>query len=188
MELNYSHLQDNWFINCVSEPQSIELQLSYWICFGSSKSYKSTLNKTCTAYNRFDDTAHQSYFEEAAIRFVIKNNQCLIGKRCFWGLGTFSIQSRPTISGFVPLNRQLILYRFLGLLGIHSHQFECLQKAKTDEANRPQLFHWPDEKDDLCFSRQWKFFQHDDFHHNKFNQKYMNIVFILGCFSLQNIS
>ena len=27
------------------------------------------------------------------------------------------------------------------------------------------LFHWPDEKGDLCFSRQWEFFKFD-FHHN----------------------
>ena len=26
--------------------------------------------------------------------------------------------------------------------------------------------HWPDEKGDLCLSRQWEFFQHD-FYHNK---------------------
>ena len=30
--------------------------------------------------------------------------------------------------------RQLILYRFLGFLGIHYHQFQCRQKAKTDKA------------------------------------------------------
>ena len=77
------------------------------------KTIKNTLNKTCTAYNRFDETAYQSYFEEAATRFVIKNNQCLIDRRCFWGLGIFSIQNRSTIFGFVPLCRQLILYRFI---------------------------------------------------------------------------
>ena len=44
------------------------------------------------------------------------------------------------------------------------HQFECRQKVKTDEAYQPQLFHWPDEKGDLCFSRQLELFQHD-FHH-----------------------
>ena len=51
----------------------------------------------------------------------------------------------------LPLCRQLILYRFLGCLSIHSHQFECRQKAKANEAYQPPLFHWPDEKGDLCF-------------------------------------
>ena len=40
----------------------------------------------------------------------------------------------------------------------YSHQSEYRQKAKTDEAYQPQLFHWPDEKGDLCFLRQWEFF------------------------------
>ena len=48
-----------------------------------------------------------------------------------------SIQNRSTISEFVSPCRQLILYRFLGFLGIHYHQFECRQKAKTDEAYQP---------------------------------------------------
>ena len=39
------------------------------------------------------------------------------------------------------------------------------QKVKTDHAYQPQLFHWSDEKGNLCFSRHWEFFQHD-FHHN----------------------
>ena len=37
--------------------------------------------------------------------------------------------------------------------------------GKTDEGYRSQLFHWSNGKGDLCFSRQWEFFQHD-FHHN----------------------
>ena len=38
---------------------------------------------------------------------------------------------------FVPLYRQLILYRFPGFLGVYYHQFKFRQKAKTDEAYRP---------------------------------------------------
>ena len=79
------------------------------------------------------------------------------------------------------------LYRFLGYLSIHSHQSAYRQNAKTDEAYQPKLFHCLDEKGDLCFSRRWEFFQHD-FHHNNLTKKYMNIVFISNCFSLQNIS
>ena len=45
---------------------------SFRTLFACSKSYvktiKNTLIKTCTAYNRFDETAHQSYFEKAATR------------------------------------------------------------------------------------------------------------------------
>ena len=52
----------------------------------------------------------------------------LMEKWCFWGLSIFLIQNRWTIFGFVPLCRQLILYRFLGFLGVHYHQFECRQK------------------------------------------------------------
>ena len=66
---------------------------------------------------------------------VIKNNQCLTGKRYFWGLNIFLIQNRPTIFGFVLPCRQLIVYRFLGFLGIHYHQFECRQKVKTDRVS-----------------------------------------------------
>ena len=84
-------------------------------------------------------------------------------KRCFWGLNIFLIQNRSTISGFVPLCRQLILYHFLGFLGIHYHRFEYHQEEKTDETYQPPLFHWPDEKGDLYFSLQQKFFQ-NDFH------------------------
>ena len=42
-----------------------------------------------------------------------------------------------TISGFVPPCKRLILYHFLGIPGIHYHQFECRQEAKTDEAYQP---------------------------------------------------
>ena len=108
-------------------------------------------------------------------------------KRCFRGLSIFLIQKRSTIFGFVPLCRLLILYRFLGYLSIHSHQSVYRQNAKTDEAYQPKLFQCLDEKGDLGFSRQWEFFQHD-FHHNNLTKKYMNIVFISHCFSLQNIS
>ena len=31
---------------------------------------KDTLNKTCTAYNRFDESVHQRYFEKAAKRHI----------------------------------------------------------------------------------------------------------------------
>ena len=58
-----------------------------------------------------------------------------------------------------------MLYRFPGFLSIHHHQFECRQKAKSEETHRPQLFHWPDEKGDPCFSQPRKFFRYD-FHHN----------------------
>ena len=44
-----------------------------------------TLNKAGTGYNRFNETAHQSYLEVVVTRFVIKNNQYVMGKRCFWG-------------------------------------------------------------------------------------------------------
>ena len=33
---------------------------------------------------------------------VIQNNQCLMDKRCFWGLSIFSIQNRWVIFEFVP--------------------------------------------------------------------------------------
>ena len=88
------------------------------------------------------------------------------GQEMFLRLGTFSIQNRSTISGMVPFSRQLIPHRFLGCLSTHSHQFECCQKAKTDEAYQHQSFHWSDEKGGLCFSPQWKFFQHNGFYHN----------------------
>ena len=55
---------------------------------------------------------------------------------------------------------------FSGLLNSSLHQFECRQKAETDEAYQSQLFHWPDEKGDLYFSRQLGLFRYDDFHHN----------------------
>ena len=85
-------------------------------------------------------------------------------KRCFWSLSIFSIQNRSIIFGFVPMCRQLILYRFPGCWSIHLHQFECHQKAKTDEAYQPQLSDWLDEKGGLYFPRQLGFFQYD-FHH-----------------------
>ena len=75
----------------------------------------------------------------------------------FLRLKIFLIQNRSKIFGFVLLCRQLILYRFLGFLGIHYHQFECRYRVKTDGVYKPQLFHWPDEKGDLNFSRQWEF-------------------------------
>ena len=90
-------------------------------------------------------------------------------KRCFWGLSIFLIQNRSTIFVFAFLYRKLIFYRFLDFLGINYHQFVYRQKVKTDEVYQPQLFHWLDEKGDSCFSRQWKFFQHD-FHHNDLNK------------------
>ena len=64
---------------------------------------------------------------------IIENNRCLTDIRCFSGFNIFPIQNRSTISGFILPYRQLILYRFLGYLSIHYHQFECRQKAKTDE-------------------------------------------------------
>ena len=38
------------------------------------KGYKNTLNKACTAYNRFDETTHQGYFEKAATRKAAKRH------------------------------------------------------------------------------------------------------------------
>ena len=38
------------------------------------KTIKTTFNKTCTAYNRFDETAHRSYFEEAVTRKAAKRH------------------------------------------------------------------------------------------------------------------
>ena len=64
---------------------------------------------------------------------IIENSQCLADTRCFQGLGIFLFQNKSTISGFVPLYRQLILCRFLEFLGIHYHQFECHQKAETEK-------------------------------------------------------
>ena len=58
------------------------------------------------------------------------------------------------------------MYRFAGCLSIHYHQFECGQKAKTDEAYQPQLFHWSDEKGDLCFLQKREFFRYDFYHSN----------------------
>ena len=37
LELLVFELQDHWFINCASEPRSIELKLNYWISFACSK-------------------------------------------------------------------------------------------------------------------------------------------------------
>ena len=62
-------------------------------------------------------------------------------KRCFWGLGIISIQNRSTISGIVPLCKQLILWRFLVFLIIRFHSFEYRQKVKTDAVYQIQLFH-----------------------------------------------
>ena len=75
------------------------------------------------------------------------------------------IQIRWTIFGFVPPCSKLNILLFLGFLSISYHQFGCRKKAKTNGVYHPPLFHWPDEKGDLCFSRQWEFFEHD-FHHN----------------------
>ena len=56
-------------------------------------------------------------------------------KRCFWGLSIYLFNSKKIDNfWFVPLCKQLIMYRFLGFLGIHYHQFEYRQKAKKDEA------------------------------------------------------
>ena len=43
LELLMFELQDHWFINCASEPRSIELKLNYWISFACSKSYVKTI-------------------------------------------------------------------------------------------------------------------------------------------------
>ena len=45
LELLMFELQDHWFINCASEPRSIELKLSYCICFACPKSYIKTIKK-----------------------------------------------------------------------------------------------------------------------------------------------
>ena len=133
------------------------------------KDYKNTLNKACIAYNCFDETAQQSYFEKAVTQFVClkaakrhKNNQCLMDKRCIWGLSIFLIQNRSIVFGFVLLCRQLILYCSLGFQCIHHHEFECHQKKKKQmKPTSLHYFNWQDEKGDLCFSREWEFFQHD---------------------------
>ena len=65
LELFMFELQDHWFINCASEPLSIESKLNYWICFACSKSYEKTIK---TLWTRLDillktaSTSHQSYF------------------------------------------------------------------------------------------------------------------------------
>ena len=51
LELLMFELQDHWFINCASEPRSIELKLNYWICFACSKSYGKTIK---TLWTRLD--------------------------------------------------------------------------------------------------------------------------------------
>ena len=38
------------------------------------KGIKNTLNKVCTAYNRFDETTYQGYFEKAATREAAKRH------------------------------------------------------------------------------------------------------------------
>ena len=48
LELLMFELQDHWFINCPSEPRSIEAKLNYWICFASSKSYEKTIKALWT--------------------------------------------------------------------------------------------------------------------------------------------
>ena len=73
--------QKNSYLNRIKYYHELLVVKSLVICslpfrnlFACSKSYgktvKSTLNKAFTAYNRFDETAHQSYFEKAANRFV----------------------------------------------------------------------------------------------------------------------
>ena len=37
LELVILQIQRHWFIDCASEPRSIELKLNYWICFACSK-------------------------------------------------------------------------------------------------------------------------------------------------------
>ena len=65
LELFMFELQDHWFINCASEPLSIESKLNYWICFACSKSYEKTIK---TLWTRLDillktaSTSRQSYF------------------------------------------------------------------------------------------------------------------------------
>ena len=39
------------------------------------KDYKNTLNRTCTGNNRFDETAHQRYFEKGATRKAAKHHR-----------------------------------------------------------------------------------------------------------------
>ena len=123
-----------------------------------------------------------SYFRKTATRFIIKNSQYLMDKRCFWSLSIFSIQNRSSVFGFVPLWRQLILYRFLGYLSIHSHQFECRQKKKKNRWNLSTSIISP-----ARWKRWSMFFMSIGilwiwFSSQQFNQKYINIVFILSCF------
>ena len=107
--------------------------------------------------------------------------------RCF--------KNRSTISGFVLPCRQLILCRFLGFLGIHYHQLQCRQKAKTDEAYQISLncftgqakkmvyvFHTNGNSFDMIFITiiQPKIHKSNGF------LKCFHRVFILICFSLQS--
>ena len=102
----------------------IELLNMFRLFKAICKDYKNTLNKTMYCLK--------------LLRFHIMDMICL------WGLSIFLYQNRSTVFRFVPLCRRLILYRFLDCLSIHYYQFECSQKAKTDEDYQPQLFSWLD--------------------------------------------
>ena len=70
-------IQKNWYLNRTKYYHlwwnvSLSAPYSFWTIFACWKSYgktiKNTSNKACTAYNRFDETTHQSCFEKAATR------------------------------------------------------------------------------------------------------------------------
>ena len=99
-------------------------------------------------------------------------------KRCFWGLDISSIQNRSNISGFVPPWRQLILYRLLGYLSIHPHQFESTVR-KQKQMKPISLHHLTGQMKKVIYIllRQWEFFQHD-FHHNNLTKNTYTTSFL----------
>ena len=123
---------------------------------------------------------------------IIEKNRCLTDMRCFWSLTIFSIQNRSRFFRFVPPCRQLILYRFLGFLGISYHQFGCRQKAKTDENCHLNYFI---KKVIYAFHGNWDSFDmtfitviQPKIHKSNGLLKCFQRIFILICIRIQNFS
>ena len=66
-----------------------------------------TLRWNCTSELFFRKTAYLIRLLKSSHPVRNKNNQYLLGKRCFWALSIFLIRKRSTIFEFVPLYRQL---------------------------------------------------------------------------------
>ena len=80
LELLMFELQDLWFINCASEPRSIESKSNYWICFACSESYEKTIK---TLWTRLDVLLITTSVNIKVILSIIENNRCLTDTRCF---------------------------------------------------------------------------------------------------------